>query len=234
MSTGHHQIDIAWCVETPEGIDLQARIAGPVPRILAYLIDLTVRGIVLILLSVILSLLGVAGYGIQMICAFLLEWFYPVLFEVYRNGQTPGKKQLGLAVINDDLTPVLPGTSFIRNLLRAADFFPLFYVSGLISMLTNKEFRRLGDLAAGTLVVHLPKEQSRDQLPNVLPLAPTMVLDSEDQTAIISFARRHHQLSDDRQRELANILEPILHDQNDAAVNRLHRLGVWLWGGKEK
>ena len=234
ISAGKEQIDTIWCVETPEGIDLQAHVAGPIPRILAYAVDLLIRIVILIVLSIALAFFGVAGTGIQMICAFLLEWFYPVLFEVFRNGQTPGKRQFGLAVVNDDLTPVMPGTSFIRNLLRTADFLPFFYASGLISMMSTREFRRLGDLAAGTLVIHRPPEQNRDQLPNVLPQTPTTYLEGEDQTAIIDFTRRHDQLSEARQQELANILEPVIHTSGESAVNKLRGMGVWLLGGHSK
>ncbi|WP_281647000.1 RDD family protein [Parendozoicomonas sp. Alg238-R29] len=234
MAVPHQQIDTTWKVETPEGIDLHAEVAGPVPRALAYITDLLIRGVIMLVLAIALGLLGYAGQGILMICAFLLEWFYPVVFEVFRQGQTPGKRQYGIAVVNDDLTPVMPGTSFIRNLLRTADFLPFFYMAGLVSMLTTKQFRRLGDLAAGTLVIHVPPKQDTEQLPKVCPTAPTIPLNSNDQTAIIDFTRRHEQLSTPRQQELANILEPLLKDKDENAVTKLRSLGVWLLGGSGK
>ncbi len=229
------QIDTLWRVETPEGVDLQAQIAGPIPRMLAYGVDFFIRMAALMALSIAFSVVGFAGLGLQMICIFLLEWFYPVYFEVFHKGQTPGKKQFGLAVVNDDLTPVMPGTSFTRNLLRAADFLPFLFVGGIISMLCTRQFRRLGDLAAGTLVIHLPPVQYQDQLPQAQPQTPTMPLNSDDQTAIIDFTRRHNRLSQPRQEELASILSPSLSlPQGEAGVNKLRGLGLWLLGGKQK
>ena len=79
-------------VETPEGIDLNAVLAGPVSRILAYLTDISIRSMVLMVLFPLSLLIGKAGMGIFLLITFLLEWFYPVIFEVYFKGQTPGKK----------------------------------------------------------------------------------------------------------------------------------------------
>lgn len=86
---------------------------------------------------------------------FLLEWFYPIIFEVYRQGQTPGKKVMAIKVLQDNGIPVGWPTSLIRNLLRAVDFLPMMYGFGVVSMLIARNFRRLGDLAAGTLVVYV-------------------------------------------------------------------------------
>ena len=127
------------CVITP----------GPVPRSLAYLIDLGLRAVVLIVVSMVLGFAGAGGVGIILVLSFLLEWFYPVVFEVYRNGQTPGKKYLGLMAVNDDLTPVNWSTSTVRNLLRAVDFFPFAYLGGFACMVLSSRFQRMGDLAAG-------------------------------------------------------------------------------------
>ncbi|MEJ2416940.1 MAG: RDD family protein [Exilibacterium sp.] len=108
----------------PEGIDLHAELAGPIPRILAYTVDIFIRLIALTTVSATLSFMGKAGTGVILVLSFLAEWFYPVIFEVLNKGQTPGKLTLGLAVVNDDLTPISWGTSVLRNLLRAADFLP--------------------------------------------------------------------------------------------------------------
>jgi uncharacterized RDD family membrane protein YckC len=139
--------------ETPEGIDLGLRVAGPISRALAWIIDAFIRYSVLFALSTVLASLLSFGMGLFLILLFLLEWFYPVVFEVVR-GATPGKKAMGLLVVHDNGTPVGWSASMIRNLLRSVDFLPFFYCAGLISILLNSRFKRLGDLAAGTLVVY--------------------------------------------------------------------------------
>lgn len=230
-------------VETPESIDLQAEPAGIVVRGLAFSIDFLIRATILLVLGIVLGLAGEAGMGIILIAWFLLEWFYPVLFEIYRQGQTPGKKMMGLAVVNDDLTPIGWGTSVIRNLLRSADFFPVFYTAGLVTMASNKHFQRLGDIAAGTLVIYRQSDKSPVALGKVRPQAPPIALEREDQIAIIGFVQRSQQLSEDRQRELAAILQPVLSPeqspenspeqspaQSGQRVDYLHGIGHWLLG----
>lgn len=218
-------------VETPESIDLQAEPAGIVVRGLAFSIDFLIRAAILLVLSIVLGLAGEAGMGIILIAWFLLEWFYPVLFEMYRQGRTPGKKMMGLVVVNDDLTPIGWGTSVIRNLLRWADFFPVLYTAGLVTMACNKHFQRLGDIAAGTLVIYRQNDKSPVALGDVRPQAPPLALEREDQIAIIGFAQRREQLSEDRQRELAAILEPVLSLVESAQrVDYLHGIGHWLLG----
>lgn len=217
-------------VETPESIDLQAEPAGLVVRGLAFSIDFLIRAVVLLIVGLVLGLAGDAGFGILLIVWFLLEWFYPVLFEIYRNGQTPGKKQMGLAVVNEDLTPVGWGTSMIRNLLRWADFLPLLYTSGLVAMAWNRRFQRLGDIAAGTLVVYRQPDRQKPLLSDIQPQTPPFPLERADQMAMVGFAQRHGQLSADRQRELADILGPFLPVAEGQRVDYLRGVGHWLLG----
>ncbi len=225
-------LDTVYNVETPEAIDLSAQLAGPVSRILAYAIDLSIRILVLALVFAFLGLLGRAGLGLFLVVSFLMEWFYPVFFEVLRHGQTPGKKCLGLVVVNDDLTPVSLGASLTRNLLRAADFLPAGYLFGIVSMCLNQQFQRLGDIAAGSIVVYRSVARPELGLPDVAPEVPTLALSVEDQSAFMGFAQRHQQLSQSRKEELANILEPITHKKNADAVTYLQGIGCWILGGK--
>jgi uncharacterized RDD family membrane protein YckC len=116
------EVDTLRRFETPEGIEIELRLAGPVPRAGAFAIDLLIRfGLYLVLLP----LAGLAGVGVGLIllALFLLEWFYPVFFEL-RSGATPGKRAVGLVVVHADGTPVGPSASLLRNLLRALDFLP--------------------------------------------------------------------------------------------------------------
>lgn len=225
-------LDTRYQVETPEGIDLHAQLAGPVPRILAYLIDVMLRGAMLFALSLILYAAGNAGTGLLLVLAFLLEWFYPVLFEVYAKGQTPGKKVMQLMVVNDDLTPVNWSPSIVRNLLRAADFCPFAYVLGLLCMTLSRHFQRLGDLAAGTLVIHHEQEMESLSLPAVPSRTPPVALSLEDQVAVIGFTQRHQQLTRSRQQELAAIVQDLMQSDSEHAVEHLQGMGCWLLRGQ--
>ena len=223
-------LDTRYRVEIPGGIHLEAQVVGPIPRCFAFGIDLVIRGVVMFVLSLASMPFGFTGGGFLLIALFVLEWLYPVLFEVFWRGQTPGKRILGIAVINDDLTPVTLGTSMVRNLLRTVDFLPLFYLAGLVTMLSNRRFQRLGDRAAGTLVISLREAARSAPVRDVEPLAPSTTLLRTEQISIIDFLQRSPQLSAPRQRELAGILEGITHDRNDDGVLLLHRMGAWFLG----
>lgn len=203
-------LDTRHSIETPEGALLPLTPAGFAVRAPAQLLDFLIRMGITAGLALIFSLLGKLGTGITLILMFLLEWFYPVFFEVTRNGRTPGKKWMGIRVVNDDGTPVTFGPSLLRNLLRAVDFLPLAYLTGIIASLCNHEFKRLGDLAAGTLVIYdapPPTEPSFD-VRGQLPVPPAFSTD--EQRALLAFAERGKLLSADRQHELATILQPVI------------------------
>src|SRR5690606_1035265 len=89
-------------VHPPEGVALRLPAAGPVPRALAWLIDLGIRIGVLSASSVLLGVLGKAGISLYLIVAFLLLWAYPVVFEAMLGGQTPGKRAMELRVVSAD------------------------------------------------------------------------------------------------------------------------------------
>jgi len=146
------------------------------------------------------------------------------------HGQTPGKKILRISVINDDLSPVTLGTSMVRNLLRTVDFLPLFYLVGLISMLSNRRFQRLGDMAAGTLVISVAESAKPAVMKDIPPLAPAISLMRSEQSSIIDFMQRSQQLSEPRQQELAAILDGVTHEKSDNGVEQLQRIGAWFLG----
>jgi uncharacterized RDD family membrane protein YckC len=195
-------IDTLRRFETPEGIEIELKLAGPVPRAAAFVIDLAIR---VGLYALLLPLAGFAGVGmgLMLIALFLLEWLYPVFFEL-RSGATPGKRALKLLVVHADGTPVGPSASLIRNLLRAVDFLPLLYGLGLAVMLADRDFRRLGDLAAGTLVIHAePQAPTAAGIANVHAVPPPLPLDLATQRAVLAFAERSGELSPARRAELA-------------------------------
>lgn len=203
-------LDTRHSIETPEGAMLPLTPAGFMVRSLAQIIDILIRFGITLVMFLLLSLLGKMGSGIALILAFLLEWFYPVFFEVSRQGRTPGKKWLGIRVVNDDGTPITFGPSLLRNLLRVVDFLPMLYLTGIIASLCNRQFKRLGDLAAGSMVVYdaPPVQQPDFEVRGQLPVPADFSTD--EQRALLAFAERSKYLSAERQSELASLLLPVL------------------------
>jgi uncharacterized RDD family membrane protein YckC len=224
------KLDTMKTVETPEGVELTLRAAGPLARILAWFIDQTLRGLGYSVVGLGLAFLGDLGMGIFFIVLFLAEWFYPVLFEVLRRGQTPGKIVMGLIVVHDDGTPVTWTSSIIRNLLRTADFLPFFYMFGLVSMTLSRDFKRLGDLVAGTVVVYVDRPVAPAQLTPAEPVPVPVPLDLTEQRAIIDFAQRAPGWSEDRVFELTEILEPLVGGPPQFTARKLLGMAHWLSG----
>ncbi|MEN8131662.1 MAG: RDD family protein [Pseudomonadota bacterium] len=186
-------------------------VAGPVARALAWSIDTLFRTAIYIVIGLLLSLFVAGDFmiGLYFIILFLMEWFYFVFYEVYREGQTPGKSTMGLRVLCDDGTSVDWSASMIRNLLRFVDFLPFIYGFGLISMLIGPDFKRLGDLVAGTIVVYSETQRLPSTLPEVQPLSPQYALTLEEQQALVSFAERSVSLTPQRNEELAQLTGPL-------------------------
>ncbi len=229
------KLDTIAHIETPEGVDLSAEIVGLTPRAIAYLIDFLVRTGIYFAVSIVLSLLGKAGTGLMLIVWFALEWWYPVLFEYFRDGQTIGKKSMGIKVVNDDFTHLTFGAALTRNLLRAADFLPLFYGFGAVSMMVSNRFQRLGDLAAGTVVIYaVPEQSAKVALDNITAVMPQQQLSDEQQTACINFALNRGNISPARLQEMADILRPILPMDTVDSVAYIKGLGKWLLGARDQ
>ncbi|MCQ4326547.1 hypothetical protein CXK94_16765 [Stutzerimonas stutzeri] len=227
-----HQPPLDNChrVETPEGIDLLLRPAGLVPRALAFTLDLVIRAAILLALFIGLGLLGTFGMGLAALLLFLVQWWYMVLFEVLNQGRTPGKQWLGLCVVHDDGTPVGWTSSLTRNLLRFVDMLPFGYFLGALSCLAHPSFKRLGDLAAGTLVVYRERPQPRPELPPVAAQRPPFGLSLAEQRALIGFAERQSSLSAERRLELAAILAEPLRTTREDAEARIHGIARGLLG----
>lgn len=148
-------------IETPEQIDISFQKAGIGSRFYAALIDTLLLVLILLLgfyinrnfISELGDALGNWLGALGGIIVFALFWGYYMVFEVTTNGQSPGKRALGLRVIKDGGYPISFADSAIRNLVRVVDFLPFLYGAGLTAMLITSNWKRLGDLAAGTLVV---------------------------------------------------------------------------------
>lgn len=217
-------IDTATRVETPEHIAFEFRLAGPWRRGVAYLIDLSLRVVAFFVLAIVLALasamapieeLANAPMALLLLLYFVAEWFYFVLFEWLWDGLTPGKKALGLRVVKDGGLPIALPDALLRNLLRGADFlppvfmFPTYLVGALVSASDGK-FRRLGDLAAGTLVVveeptslRQPAPVEPPPLPSELALIPAHLrLKIEEKKTLDAFMRRWRTLHPARREEV--------------------------------
>lgn len=224
-------IDTCHRQETPEGVELSLSPAGPLVRAAAWLLDLALRGIVYIATAIVSSLLGGAGTGLLLVVMFLLEWGYPVFFEA-TSGATPGKRALRLAVVHDDGSPLSLGAAVVRNLIRFVDFLPAGYLIGLGSCLISHRFQRLGDLAAGTLVVHRERSERRPLRLEVPPLPPPVPLLLEEQRAIVAFAQRAGFWSGELQREIASHSGGCTHGRDDQRIAQLLGYARWISGDR--
>ncbi len=241
-------LDTTHSIETPEGVEIDLRPAGPFPRALAWLIDFALRIAGIFAIFLFSSLIGPMGWGVALIVFFIAEWLYPVFFEVFFRGRTPGKKAMSIAVVHQDGTPVGWGASLLRNLLRTVDslpYFPLFpeigaglavpvYGVGLLAVLMNRRFQRLGDLVAGTLVVYEEKIiHSKIETLDIEPAPPPLSLSLPEQRALISYSERAGRLTEGRTAELADILSPLTAKTGVRGVRVLHKWAAWFMGARK-
>jgi uncharacterized RDD family membrane protein YckC len=224
-------LDTTRRVATPEGIELTLHLAGPVPRAMAWAIDLAIRLAVVFAVGMVALQFGRAGLGVVLLTAFFVEWLLPAWFEAMWRGQTPGKRVMGLTVLNDDGTPVRWPGALTRNLLRAVDFMPFLYGIGLLAMLTSRDFKRLGDLAAGTVVVYRTEKPAHEAIPPSPPVAPPVALNLEEQRAVLELAERAAALTRERLEELAELPTPLVGTlQGERAARRLLGMANYLAG----
>ncbi|MGH7519512.1 MAG: RDD family protein, partial [Gemmatimonadales bacterium] len=207
-------------VETPEHVVLDLEIAGVGSRLLAAVIDTAILGgltLVVILLLLVLAEIGLIPtgpwVGALMVGGVFLVWNgYYVFFEGLRQGRTPGKRRVGIRVVRDTGHPVTVADAVARNLLRLADFLPPPYLGGLLLMALHPLGKRLGDLAAGTVVV---RDQPMDTAPPPSAgLAPAgapvaaPVLTEHEFALLAQFVARAAQLGPDvRDRLAASLAE---------------------------
>ncbi len=158
-------------VYTPEQVAITYRLAGVGTRFAAILLDSLLQGVLLLGISMlfVLLLFGSAGLGrvlrrgadpaspllisVFILALFLVFWGYFVFWETIWNGQTPGKRACGIRVMREGGFPIDFRASFIRNIVRIVDALPMFYGTGALCIFISKDSKRLGDYAAGTLVV---------------------------------------------------------------------------------
>ncbi len=234
-SPSAHRLDtVAWA-DSPEHVRFEYRVAGPARRGMAYIIDMLLKAVVLVVLGGLLMLGGLrwdemTGWtmGVLVLAAFALEWGYYVLFETITSGRTPGKKAMRLRVVKEGGYPINFVDALLRNLLRAADFLPSLYALGSVVMVFDPRFRRLGDLVAGTMVV----VQQRAHMGNAVQLRPaptpaelaTMptaaLLQAEEREVLELFVRRLDRLGSARADELAELVLPRFMDRLPATASQ--------------
>lgn len=223
-------LDTRRAIETPEGVEIQLRVAGPFIRGFAAMIDILIMMSAATALSQFLVFFGTIGNALLIITMFVLYWFYPVFSEIYLHGATLGKKALNLKVLHDDGTEISWQASIIRNILRYVDFLPFGYCFGFLSIISNSDFKRLGDLTAGTIVVYTDIELKSDDIPARSPLMPRWQLKTDEQLAMMGFAERLKMLSPQRQNELSEILTELTGKTGEAGTTEVIQYANWIVG----
>ena len=226
-------LDSSLAMQTPEGIEYVLYPAGIPVRICAWGIDCLIKGLLLFGLIILTSMIiNIFGIWFFFIVNFALNWFYFVIFEMIWNGQTPGKRIMGIRVVSSDGSPVSAGSSFLRNLLRFADGFFYLYLVAFVCMMVSPGFRRIGDWAGDTLVIYT----SRSRLPRhfasslqntgAIPwlqdfpvFMPRYKLGYEEKQGLLMFARRYPLLGKERANEIAHPWAVLLQDPSPAGLN---------------
>jgi uncharacterized RDD family membrane protein YckC len=191
-----------YTVQTPENVAVSYELAGIGSRFMAAAADSIIQ---LVLILLVLLAIGVAGglalssrtlrdltaaepdrFGVWLVALFLvaiflLLWGYYAAFEMAWNGQTPGKRLTRLRVLRESGYPIGPIDALIRNLVRLIDFLPMAYGLGVVVMLVDQRSRRLGDLAAGTVVV---KERRALRATDLLAPEPLLAASGREELAL--------------------------------------------------
>lgn len=232
MGSPARRIDTLQTVELAEGMEIHLRAAGPFLRFVAYLIDLVAEFALLFAVGIVISLSFPAlgenvAAGIFSLAFFVIWWFYHVIFEISPWGATLGKKALGLRVVDEAGGGVKLGQAMIRNFIRGVELIIPFVP--LIAFF-HPRFQRLGDLAAGTLVVY-----SRPRIDPVIPGPPplervpvNLSLSREEEAAILSFRYRSGGWSEARRIELGNHLATVTGESGPKGVSRIMGMAHWL------
>lgn len=210
-------------IDTPENVIFGYEVVGIGSRFMAALLDsliiIILELLVLFGMQIFFRILGEqignVFLAIYILLAFVLLGSYYIFFEMRWNGSSPGKRATKLRVIRRDGTPITLSESIIRNLVRLVDFLPFAYGLGVITMFVDGQARRLGDLAAGTLVVReeaevtlavldkssrmvqpRPSLRAPGETENLAEQWPVDRLSSEDVQLIVEFLERRQSMND--------------------------------------
>ncbi|MBW3565655.1 MAG: RDD family protein [Acidobacteria bacterium] len=217
-------------IVTPEHVEITLHPAGPGSRFFALFVDsLLVFALPVTVFVLLVPLIGGGlAFAVRVTIAFLLSWGYYVWFET-RDGQTPGKRMAGIRVIDDRGLPITFQQAMIRNVVRVLDLAPILYGVGITSALIDRKNRRLGDIAARTLVV-----DDRRHTPAMTPFPASREFASVRDPRTVRLARnrldlRQRQLIVDlviRAEELDTAARTSLMDRTGAELRRLLQLDL--------
>jgi uncharacterized RDD family membrane protein YckC len=219
-------------ISTPEGVEVELTLAGIGSRFISGGIDWVIQIFVLVALAVVLRQIGDVGAAILASAFFAVIFFYDVLFEVLGGGRTPGKRAAGLRVVRSGGRPITFVRSALRNILRIIDILPGFYAIGMIVIFITHRNQRIGDLAAGTLVV---RDRHGDRAPGAAIEAPVLepgpavdwdvsAVSGADVATVRAFLERRPSLGararKDLAWQLARKLQPLVGGANEADDER--------------
>lgn len=191
-------------IDTPEGVPLELTLAGVGSRFASALLDYILQFVILVALALVLSFgAGFSPSSSSLSAAFFVVgffavfWGYDVAFEVLNSGRTPGKAANRLRVVRESGAPVTFAPSAVRNVIRLIDLIPGTYLVGITSILVTKRNQRVGDLAAGTLVIREARKLPPEVLVSPSVQAPawdTSAVDQQDLDTVAAFLARRHEL----------------------------------------
>jgi uncharacterized RDD family membrane protein YckC len=204
-------------VATPEGVTLEATLAGVGSRLAAGVIDQVLRWLLIVSVVILMGVLGEGDVGDTtsglavaglLVVLFLVQFAYDVLFETLASGRTPGKRWTGLRVVKVGGAPVGFLASALRNLIRIVDALPGFYLVGILSVLFTEKNQRLGDLAAGTVVIRERKQvtalpQARTDTVDDTGLYDVSAISAEELATVRRFLDRRSTLAPEARDRLA-------------------------------
>ncbi len=217
-------------IETPEQTSLEFPLAGIGSRFLAVALDTLLQFGVYIVLGLIAAMVSSVGifstlgkqWGLAILgfIAFAVQFGYFATFEIVWNGQTPGKRWTHLRVIQDSGRPITAYDAILRNLLRIVDNLPILYAIGIVTMLISKENKRVGDYAAGTVVVHEKPLQGVTAIWSVtaapgqsVPTTPVGQLAPDELQLVETFFERRVSLDPEVRRSMARQIAQRLGDR---------------------
>jgi len=234
---GSPQLDTRVRFVVPENIEFEHQLAGPFSRLPAYLLDFAIRLGLMFAMLFAISFVGFATQSLGvfgmvfLLTWFVMEWFYGGLFETFWNGQTPGKRAFGLRVVSIDGRPITAMQAILRNLLRAVDQQPMFtFQVGLFATACTSKYQRLGDLAAGTIVI-VDQRQKMSELVQIdepavqqaIEALPTSFVVSRSLSrALAKYVERRRYFGPARRLEIAGRLGEVLCEKMHLPTNTDH------------
>ncbi|HTA52840.1 MAG TPA: RDD family protein [Candidatus Acidoferrum sp.] len=222
-------------IETPEQTLLEFPLAGIGSRFLAIALDTLLQFAAYIVLGLIAALLSTEGFlptlgkqwgvAIVIFLAFVVQFGYYTTFEALWNGQTPGKRWTHLRVIQDSGRPISAYDAILRNLLRIVDSLPTLYGVGIVTILLSRENKRVGDYAAGTVVVHEKPLQGVGSIwsdaaapATATPQIPAVSMSVDELRLVETFFERRASLDPDVRRSMARQIAQRLGERMNVPV----------------